>query len=117
MEYAIQAGISTFGASISDEESGQMVCDDTRFSVIQLPFNMANTRFGGIIDLAVQKGKRIIVNRPFNMGQIIAGEGQNVSTLAAFRYVLQKRFNGFILTGTKSKKHLKENIDTFAALL
>jgi len=31
----------------------------------------------------------------------------------AFRFILQKKFNGFILTGTKSIKHLQENYTAF----
>lgn len=117
LEYALRCGIRILGASVSDEESGRIVCEDHRFGIIQLPYNMDNTKFGGIIDLAVENDKMIIVNRPFNMGQMIAGDGKRVSSEDAFRFVLQKKFKGVVLTGTKSPEHLRENIKAFSAAI
>jgi aryl-alcohol dehydrogenase-like predicted oxidoreductase len=52
LDYAREKGISRFGASVSDLESGRMVCESDVFSIIQCPFNMEYDKFGEIIDLA-----------------------------------------------------------------
>lgn len=106
--YAKSLGIDYFGASVSDIESGEYVLNDSLYSVIQLPYNTDNVIFSEIIDKAKQKGKIVVINRPFNMGK------NATDSVAAFKFILQKKCNGFILTGTKSPEHLKENIEAFS---
>lgn len=106
-EYAKEKGITQFGASVSDIEAAKYVINNDFYSVIQFPYNIANTTFSSVIDEATQKGKIVVINRPFNMGKNAHDK------IAAFKFILQKNFNGFILTGTKSSKHLKENYDNF----
>ncbi len=116
LEYAKEKGIQQFGASVSDVESGEMVCEDDRFTLIQLPFNQENTIFTPIIREATRKGKLVVTNRPFNMGAMVNKEGNKTKTLLeqeAFQFILTQFFNGFILTGTKSPDHLRENIEAF----
>jgi aryl-alcohol dehydrogenase-like predicted oxidoreductase len=116
LDYARKKGISVFGASVSDVESGQMVCESDVFSLIQCPYNMENTKFGEIIDLAEDKQKLVLVNRPFGMGKLLYNESQEAADkkdrqIDALAFILRKKFHGFILSGTKSLKHLRENLE------
>jgi aryl-alcohol dehydrogenase-like predicted oxidoreductase len=50
------------------------------------------------------------VNRPFAMGAMVhAGADKR----EAFRFILERNFQGVILTGTTSPEHLKENWRAF----
>lgn len=118
MDYARASGISTFGASVSDEESGRMVAEDSRFSVIQLPFNRSNQALKEIVDLVQDHGKLVVVNRPFNMGEILHSAGRQLSLdeqrVDSYRFIAENiSARGIILTGTKSPQHLRENIYSF----
>lgn len=85
------------------------------YSVIQLPYNIVNTKFSTIIDQATKLGKIVVINRPFNMGGMLYDktQGDVNDKVKAFEFILEKQFNGFILTGTKSQEHLKENYNSF----
>jgi len=113
--YAKEKGIETFGASVSDIESAEYVLQSDFYSVIQLPYNIVNTKFSAIIDQATKLGKIVVINRPFNMGGMLYDktQGEISDKIKAFKFILEKQFNGFILTGTKSREHLKENYDAF----
>lgn len=116
LEYAQSIGVTIFGASISDEESGLMVCDDRSLTAIQLPYNSTNTSLERVIDRAAERNKFVIINRPYNMGAILhTGNeiGNEQKRVAAYRFILQKNFRGIILTGTKSRQHLLENWEAF----
>ena len=118
LDYARAKGISRFGASVSDLESGRMVCESDVFSIIQFPYNMENARFGEIIDLAEEKHKLVLTNRPFGMGKLLYDEAREAvdkktRQIEAYAFILQKKFHGFILSGTKSLAHLRENIEAF----
>lgn len=106
--YAKSKGIHTFGASVSDIEGAEYALSNDFYSVIQLAYNTDKTIFASIIDRATQQGKKVVINRPFNMGKNAENK------VDAFSFILQKKFNGFILTGTKSTAHLQENYDAFA---
>ena len=116
MEFAKTKGIKKFGASVSDIESGEIVCRNTNFSVIQFPFNTENKTFERIIKLAKNQNKKIIINRPFNMGEMIhtnKRENQFLKKVRAYKTILKEQFDGTILTGTKSLEHLEENYRAF----
>ena len=110
-EYAQSLGIRRLGPSVSDAESGRLAVEDTRYSVMQLPFNRENPAFGGIIDQAGARGMWIAVNRPFAMGAMVHAGADNRD---AFRFILERSFQGVVLTGTTSTAHLKENWRAFA---
>jgi aryl-alcohol dehydrogenase-like predicted oxidoreductase len=119
LDYARSKGISVFGASVSDLESGRMVCESEEFSVIQCPYNKENTKFAQIIDLAEKNHKLVLTNRPFGMGKMLYNEVQaaadkNTRQIEAYKFILQKHFHGYILSGTKSLDHLRENLETFS---
>jgi aryl-alcohol dehydrogenase-like predicted oxidoreductase len=109
-EYAQSLGIRRLGPSVSDAESGRLAVEDERFSVMQLPFNRENAAFGGILDRAGARGMWMAVNRPFAMGAMVhAGADKR----EAFRFILERKFQGVVLTGTTSPAHLTENWRAF----
>jgi len=122
LTHAQERGIRSFGASVSDLESARLVCESDMFSTIQLPFNQANQTFADIIELAQNKGKTVVVNRPFNMGAILYevkqdrnGESNKVT---AYCFITQRlKRHGVVLTGTKSPSHLQENFAAFQKAL
>jgi aryl-alcohol dehydrogenase-like predicted oxidoreductase len=109
-EYAQSLGIRRLGPSVSDAESGRLALEDGRYSVMQLPFNRENQAFSGIIDQAGARRMWIAVNRPFAMGAMVDAGADKCE---AFRFILQRDFQGVILTGTTSPEHLKENWRAF----
>jgi aryl-alcohol dehydrogenase-like predicted oxidoreductase len=109
-EYAQSLGIRETGASVSDPESAEIVLASPRNSVMQLPYNRQNRVFEGAIDAAIARGAMVLVNRPFGMGKMLY---DGVSKSEAFRFVLQKGFQGVVLSGTKSAAHLEENWAAF----
>jgi aryl-alcohol dehydrogenase-like predicted oxidoreductase len=113
--YAAGAGIQEFGASIKDMESARIVCCNRLYSVIQLPYNADNAEFAPAIDMAAEQEKLVLVNRPLNMGRLAASAGpdQFQGLVAAFKFVLARRYDGVVLTGTKSVQHLDENWRAF----
>lgn len=118
-EYARKQGITVMGASVSDLESGNIACDDDLFSVIQLPYNSANKKLETIIDKTKEKNKLLLINRPYNMGEtmqspVTSPDGVRIE---AFRLIIDKKFRGVVLTGTKSEKHLRENWESFQKAL
>jgi len=109
-DYAQSLGIRRLGPSVSDAESGRLAVEDGRYSVMQLPFNRENPAFAAILDRAAARGMWIAVNRPFAMGAMVhAGADKR----DAFRFILERSFQGVVLTGTTSPAHLKENWRAF----
>jgi len=115
-EYAAQLGITTIGASVSDLESAGIVIAEPRYTCIQLPFNCADSRFAPSIHDAATRKMWVAINRPFAMGAMLYGE-HPVSREQAFGFIKRHEFEGVVLTGTKSKRHLEENWCAFHALI
>ena len=118
MDYARSKGITVFGASVSDVESGRMVCESDVYSLIQCPYNIENQKFSDVIDLAIEKNKLVLINRPFGMGKMLYNDSNEAADkkarqIEAYKFILRKNFRGYILSGTKSLEHLKENLDSF----
>jgi aryl-alcohol dehydrogenase-like predicted oxidoreductase len=108
-------GIAVTGPSVSDLESARMAVE-TGYGVMQLPYNVENTRFDAVLDAAAGRGIRLVVNRPFAMGKILYdGDPEEAfgTMVEAFRFILARRFDGVILSGTRSAKHLEENWRAF----
>jgi aryl-alcohol dehydrogenase-like predicted oxidoreductase len=119
-DYAQRQGITGLGASVSDAEAGSLASEDARLSAIQLPYNTQNTTLDAVIDLAVERHKVVVVNRPYNMGRIFYGDANappHRRRVEAFRWILRKKFSGVILTGTKSSPHLAENWSAYQQAL
>lgn len=111
-DYAASLGITRVGASVSDLESADLVIGEERYGCIQLPLNRCHAKFSASVKKASARGMWIATNRPFAMGSMLYGE-KPVSREDAFRFVVGYSFTGVVLTGTKSKEHLRENFLTF----
>ena len=117
LEYAKGKGIFNFGASVSDLVSGEIAIRSKDISIIQMPFNESNQSLEKLIDLSIKNNKTLIINRPLNSGKNILtktnGEEKRKILIDSFNFILKKPFKGFILTGTTSIDHLKENMEAF----
>ncbi|WP_414471475.1 aldo/keto reductase [Microvirga sp. M2] len=117
LSYAQTQGITTFGASTSDIGSARIVCRAGAFSYLQFTYNKLNTSLRHAFELATEHSLNVIVNRPLAMGEIVetATEGKAEALKNAFSFILDNCFGGVILTGTRSKHHLTENVSAFRA--
>lgn len=116
IEYARSKGIQKFGASVSDVGAGLQVVEMDLFSVIQLPYNLQTDYMEKVLDQAVAKDMMILINRPLGMGQFVATVAETEKDFLikkAFQHIIQKQFRGFILTGTQSLEHLRQNQQAF----
>jgi aryl-alcohol dehydrogenase-like predicted oxidoreductase len=111
-EYARPLGVRMIGASVSDPVSAGLVIGDSRYECIQLPFNCTNTSFGDAVAQAAARGMWVAVNRPYAMGAMLY-QDTPINKREAFSFILQSRLRGVILTGTKSKDHLRDNWQAF----
>ena len=100
-EYARGLGITRLGPSVSDAESARLAMEDPGLNTMQFPFNRENQQFAPFL----KEGMWIAVNRPFAMGAQVRRD--------AFRFILERKFTGVILTGTTSTEHLRENWEAF----
>ena len=117
IEYVSQHEEIIIGASVSDMESAKLICESSVFASIQIPYNIYNKKFETAIDLANQNNKLVLINRPYNMGEILGRGGEPYELmLLAYKAILEKKFHGYVLTGTKSIKHLQENWDIFNSI-
>lgn len=105
LEYARDKGISNFGVSVGDVETGEIAMRMNSISTIQMPFNRLNQSLEKLFKMSVDNNKTLIINRPFNTGKNVSSD--------AFGFILSRNFNGVILSGTTSIDHLRENIKTF----
>jgi aryl-alcohol dehydrogenase-like predicted oxidoreductase len=116
LDYARSLGIQEFGASVSDLEAARLACGARSYGYLQFPFNRVDTRLAPAFEMAEASGMRIIVNRPFAMGRIIAeAADRHVAMRDALGWILEQPFQGFVLTGTKSAEHLRETQGLFQA--
>ena len=110
LDHAQAAGITAFGASVSDLDGARAVCASGRYSHIQFPFNREQGALLPVFDMAAEHGITVIVNRPFAMGALSA------APVEQFRYILEHISGaGIILTGTSSQAHLADNLAAFTA--
>ncbi len=111
LAYARSRGIPVLGASVKDLESGRMALAMDEISMIQMPYNLRNTGLRELFDAASSCGKHIWTNRPFAMGELLHRDP--VPARDVYRFVLQQRFRGAVLTGTASVEHLRDNLRAF----
>ena len=111
-EYAASLGITAVGASVSDIESASLAIADGAYGILQFPYNASQQNFGGVLDRAAARGMKLAINRPFGMGRLLY-ESRELTKADAFGFILERRFEGVVLSGTKSPEHLQENWDAF----
>lgn len=112
-ESARQSGVKAIGPSVSDVESAHAACEDGRYEMIQLPLNHWWAVFVETLEPLESKGMWVVSNRPFAMGRTVVESPGAQAKLDAFRFLLNLPFRGVILSGTKSKAHLAENLHAF----
>jgi aryl-alcohol dehydrogenase-like predicted oxidoreductase len=115
-EYAATLGITTIGASVSDLVSAEIAIANPAYRILQFPYNVAQRTFGDVLERAAARGMKVAINRPFGMGRMLY-ENREVTKGGAFAFILEKRFEGVILSGTKSPDHLEENWLAFGEAL
>jgi aryl-alcohol dehydrogenase-like predicted oxidoreductase len=111
-EYAAALGITGIGASVSDVESAGLAIAERAYGILQFPYNKVQQTFAGVLEGAAARGMKVAINRPFGMGRMLY-ENRELSKADAFGFILEKRFEGVILSGTKSAEHLEENWRAF----
>lgn len=115
-EYARRKGVSHFGASVSDIETGEFACKMDVIEYIQLPYNRDRPELLPVIEQAKRQGKKVLFNRPLAMGASATGktdrEKRQVIT-DAFAFIAEAGVSGVILSGTASIEHLNENMSCF----
>jgi aryl-alcohol dehydrogenase-like predicted oxidoreductase len=111
-EYAAGLGITAIGASVSDVESAGLAIAERAYGILQFPYNAVQQTFAGALEGAAARGMKVAINRPFGMGRMLY-ENRELSKADAFGFILEKRFEGVILSGTKSAEHLEENVRAF----
>jgi aryl-alcohol dehydrogenase-like predicted oxidoreductase len=119
LQYARSRGIRVLGASVKEAPAAEAALADERFSLVQIPFNRINSTMEPAFAMARERGKQVLVNRPFGEGRLLYGDGNaergEAARVEAFRFILAHRFSGFILAGTSSPLHLQQNIAAFEA--
>lgn len=117
LEHAKASGVGELGASVTDLETAMLVIEDDRFQAIQFPFHLKNRNMEQVFAAASQAGKRVLVNRPFAMGEFVhentEGGDLHRRFVDVFRCILERMPDGAILTGTRSAEHLRQNIRAF----
>jgi aryl-alcohol dehydrogenase-like predicted oxidoreductase len=114
LEVAASLGVPAFGASASDADTLNYTSNSQRFAFVQMPLNARNTQFAAEADYAVKRGKSVIANRPFAMGHLVDPKHGSTEGLAqAFACVCSRVRKGVVLTGTKNRQHLAQNILAF----
>ncbi len=113
--YANSLGISNLGASISDLESAELALSMKIISVLQFPLNPTSLQFIEIARRATTIGVLPVTNRPFGMGGLLYADPP-LTQKAAFDFLNSRPFDGIVLTGTKSAKHLHENWTVFHSM-
>ncbi len=117
LQYARSRGVRAVGASVSDVEAARVAAESDLYTHLQFPFNQASQHLEEAFDLAQRYGKKVLVNRPFQMGKQLYGAGAERSgreaLVESYRFILRRPFTGFILTGTCDAEHLREDLDAF----
>ena len=115
LEVARSRGIRQFGASVKTIEAARIALDSGWFQWLQIPFNPLRPEMAPVFALARERGIRLIVNRPFAEGRLLYDEAGNPLCgdevrRNAFRFVCGQPFDGYVLVGTQSPQHLRDNV-------
>jgi aryl-alcohol dehydrogenase-like predicted oxidoreductase len=114
LDEAARRGVREFGASVKTMEAARLAIATGRFQWLQIPYNPLRREMEPVFALAREHGLRLVVNRPFAEGRLLLDEsGRPPAGLEARRSALafQRRqaFEGYVLIGTKSAAHLRDN--------
>lgn len=112
-------GVGFIGASVSDMESARAAVGELGVSTLQFPYGLGNTYMEEAFQLASTSGCAVIVNRSLGMGRLAypdvsTGLPDEGAIADAYRFILERKFEGVVLTGTSSVTHLTTNLRCFA---
>lgn len=110
--HARASGVGAIGVSVSRVDVAHVALEQDDLDWLQFPYHVGNSYMEEIFAMAERRGCRVLVNRPFGMGALVAGEN-TPSAVEAFGHILKQRFHGAVLTGTVSATHLGENLAAF----
>jgi aryl-alcohol dehydrogenase-like predicted oxidoreductase len=114
-EFALKAGVKKIGVSASTPDPAEVALE-LGYGVMQMPYNVTREDMGPTFREAASRGIELLINRPYQAGaRLYDAEPLDRATL--FAHVLKVQFQGWILTGTRSVEHLKENLDAFRRAL
>lgn len=114
-EFAMRAGVKKIGVSASAPEPAALAIK-LGYGVMQMPYNVSREDMGPVFRAAAGRGMELLINRPYQAGARLY-DAQPADRAALFAHVLKVKFHGWVLTGTRSVDHLKENIDAFQRAL
>jgi len=114
-EYARRAGVRKTGVSASDPSAAAAALE-RGYEVLQMPYNASREDMGPAVREAAARGLELLINRPYQAGAKLY-ETAAPDKRALFAHVLNVKFRGWVLTGTRSLEHLKENVAAFRAAL
>lgn len=114
-EFALKAGVKKIGVSASTPAPAELTLE-LGYGVMQMPYNVSREDMGPVFRDAASRGIELLINRPYHAGARLYDEVE-ISRVALFAHVLSVKFQGWILTGTRSPEHLKENLSAFSEAL
>lgn len=114
LEEARRRGVPEFGASVKTMEAARIAVESGWFQWLQVPYNPLRQEMAPVFALARERGIRLLVNRPFGEGALLRDEeGRPLegreARRRAFEFIRAQAFEGFVLAGTQSPEHLREN--------
>jgi aryl-alcohol dehydrogenase-like predicted oxidoreductase len=113
IDYARRCGIKAFGASVSDVEAGRLALESGLYDALQFPLNLSSQTMAPLLPGLNASGRTAIVNRPFAMGGLLAGQPFEEAAAAAFRFIEERLPRAVVLSGTGKVAHLAQNIEAF----
>ncbi len=114
LEVALRRGVAELGASVKTMEAARIAVESGWFGWLQIPYNPLRQEMAPVFVLARERGIRLLVNRPFAEGALLMdSDGRAVeggeARRRAFEFIRAQAFEGFVLVGTKSAGHLRDN--------
>lgn len=110
-EFAMKAGVKKIGVSASTPAPAELAIE-LGYGVMQMPYNVTREDMGPAFREAATRGIELLINRPYQAGARLY-DAEPAGRSALFAHILKVPFQGWILTGTRSIEHLKENLDAF----
>lgn len=113
IDYARNAGVERFGASVSTVEAGRRAIETGVYSHLQFPFNETDRNFLALLPDMTAFRIRPIINRPFAMGALVPSDNGQDASRAAYAFLVDHVDDGIVLTGTGKPAHLRQNVVSF----
>ena len=114
-EFALKAGVKKIGVSASTPPPAELTLE-LGYGVMQMPYNVSREDMGPVFRNAAARGVELLINRPYQAGARLY-DPEPADRAALFAHVLRMKFQGWVLTGTRSVEHLKENLGAFRQAL